>query len=106
MEAKLFERLQRLSIELTNNNLLLPVAAVIGDGATVTAPSVSKALQGRLPVNRILETLRRLARLGVLDELPYPGKPHARVFARVDDPFWPFVAAWVADASVDCVGRR
>jgi hypothetical protein len=108
MDDALFERLQRLSIELTNNNVLLPVAAVVlsvPDRGTITAPSVCRALQGRLPVNRILDVLGRLARLGVLHELPYPGKPHPRVFARAGGPFWTLVAAWVSDESIDCATR-
>jgi hypothetical protein len=109
MDDDQFDRLRRLSIELTNNNVLLPVAAAllnVPDGSTATAPSVSRTLQGRLPVNRILDMLCRLARLGVLQELPYPGKPHPRVFSRVQGPFWTFISAWVSDESVDCATDR
>lgn len=107
MEQDDFDRLQRLSVELAGNNVLLPVAAALAGlpDAPATTPRVVEALDGRLPPNRVTEALQRLDRLGVVRELPYPGRPHPRLFERVQGPFWTFVRAWALDSAVDCAER-
>jgi hypothetical protein len=98
-----FARLQRLSVELTGNNVVVPVAVMIAErskGGTVSTPEVCQLLGGRLPPNRVGKALARLDRLGALAELPFPGRPHARMFHVIDGPFWTFVREWSRDPEV------
>lgn len=98
-----FARLQGLSVELTGNNVVVPVAVVIAqrtEGGTVSTPEVCKLLGGRLPPNRVGKALARLDRLGALAELPFPGRPHARMFHVIDGPFWTFVREGTRDPEV------
>lgn len=93
-------RLQALSVALTGNNVTLPVAVAIGTlptSATVSAPELTAMLGGTIPTNRIGRALRDLAVLNVLRELPYPGRPHRRIYERVDGPYWTFINDWAAD---------
>jgi hypothetical protein len=100
------ERVKRLSVELTGNNVLLPVAVAVaelaGSGA-VSAPRVGEQLEGRVAGPRIGPALARLHRLGAIRELPYPGRPHPRMYESVDGPFWTFVSDWVLHPAVDTV---
>jgi hypothetical protein len=85
------------------NNVLVPVAVVIAErseAGTVSTPEVCELLGGRLHPNRVGKALARLDRLGALTELPFPGRPHARMFNVIDGPFWTFVRAWALDPEV------
>jgi hypothetical protein len=100
------DRLQGLSIALAGNNVLLPVAVVIArrtEKGTITTPLVGALLGGRLPANRVGKALVRLHRLGVLKELPFPGRPHARTFEVISGPFWTFMRDWAGDPDVEPV---
>src|SRR3954453_12873646 len=101
MESARYEHFQALSTELTGNSTVVAVACAIlslpaSDG--VTAPRLMEALGGRCAQNRVADALQRLTRLGALVELPYPGRPHARAFERLDSPFWSFIQAWALDS--------
>jgi hypothetical protein len=108
MDGSSFDRLQRLSCELTGNNTLLPVAAAavgLGQENAVSAPRINTYLAGRVPHNRIGHALVRLNRLGVVHELPYVGRPHARLYEIAPGPFWVFIEDWALNAEVDLVDR-
>jgi hypothetical protein len=102
MDNDRFDRLQALSRELCGNKLLLPVAAAIleVDERPLSAPLLMKALGGRAAPNRISECLQTLDRLGVLKQLPYPGRPHPRLFEQITGPFWDFISKWALDQTV------
>jgi hypothetical protein len=108
MDRVAFDRLQRLSCELAGNNALLPVAAAavaLGHENAVSTPRINTQLAGRVPTNRIGQALARLCRLGVMNELPYAGRPHARLYEITPGPFWVFIEDWVLNTKVDLVGR-
>jgi hypothetical protein len=77
---------------LHGNRNVLPVAVAIAEAnwSTIKAPEVVAALGGHLPSNRVLDGLDRLCRIGALRELPYPGRPHPRLFESMDSPYWAF----------------
>ena len=102
MDDDTYARLREVSVPLAGNNVLLPVAVAVADmGGIVSAPEVMRELGGRLTTNRILEALPRLAQLGALRELPYPGLPHPRQFEVIDGPFWSSVIhGWATEAKV------
>ena len=92
MDDGAFDRLRDASTDLAGNNVFLPVAVAIGGmQGTITGPGVMRQLEGRLPSNRIGEALVRLAQLGALRELPFPGRPNPHVFEVVEGPFWTHV---------------
>jgi hypothetical protein len=108
MDQEAFARLQRLSCELTSNNALLPIAAAavaLGRENAVSTPRINTQLAGRVPTNRIGQALARLCRLGVMNELPYAGRPHARLYEVIPGPFWVFIKDWVLNTKVDLVDR-
>jgi len=103
MTSDEFARLQGLSVALAGNSVLLPVAVAIaerGEAGPVSTPIVNQLLGGRVPTNRISKDLARLHRLGALTELPYPGRPHPRIYDVTDGPFWTFVRDWALDPRV------
>lgn len=106
MDSETYARVQRLSSELVGNNVLLPVAAAIvcmSDTGPLSTPQVTEELGGRLPPNRVAQALQRLHRIGAVMELPYPGRPHPRLYERRESPFWTFVREWTLDPMVDRV---
>lgn len=106
MTSDEFDQLQELSLALAGNRVLLPVAVAIadrGETSPVSTPIVNQLLAGRVPSNRIGKELARLHRLGALSELPYPGRPHPRIFDVVSGPFWIFVRDWALDPDVHLV---
>lgn len=64
---------------------------------SATAPEAVRGLAGQLPANKALEALERLATIGALRELPYPGRPHSRIFEPVPSIYWDFVGPYVAE---------
>ncbi len=72
------------------NKHVLPVAAWVAEcpAETICAPDVVRGLEGRLAPNKALEALERLRAGGVMLELPFPGRPHARMFRRQSSLFW------------------
>jgi len=84
---------------LHGNKHMLPVAVVIAelDLTVVKAPELGIALGGNLAPNRVLEGLVRLAAMGVMEELPYPGRPNPRIFERRDSAYWTFVEPFAAE---------
>lgn len=107
MDPSECDRLQRLSRALAGHNCVVPVAVALhmGGAAPQSAPEVVQTLHGCLPANRVAEALRRLVTIGAARELPYPGRPHPRMFEVVQGPFWDFIRDWAMDPSVDCVHR-
>jgi hypothetical protein len=85
-----YDAVARRSHELFRNRHLLPVSAWISECAVTTfiAPDISRGLAGLAPPNKVLEILDRLKQARDLQELPYPGRPHARVFERQDSVLW------------------
>lgn len=103
-----FERVARRSQSLHGNKYVLPVAAVIAEGTQnpVKAPDIGIALNGRLPPNRVLEALDWLVAMSVLEELPYPGRPHARLFERTASAYWNFVPLFCEEDAVSASATR
>jgi hypothetical protein len=85
------------SQQIHGNKLVLPVAVAIAalDQTHYKVPELSQALEGRIPPHRIHEALRRLCIMGVLVEMPYPGRPAPRIFEVRSDPFWAYVRSFV-----------
>jgi hypothetical protein len=98
MDTAEFDQLQALSEALARNNTLVPVAVAVvraDPRAPITAASVSRALEGRCPANRVGQALTRIAEIGALVELPYTGPPNPKFFERADaHPFWTFISDW------------
>ena len=96
-----FEAVAATSQVLHGNKHMLPVAAaIIKIGApTIKAPEISIFLSGRLPANRVLEALQRLCALGVVHELPYPGRPAPRIFEPATSAYWDFVDRFLAEGA-------
>jgi hypothetical protein len=97
MDTAEVEWLRELSRPLFGNAFVLPVAAAVlavraGD---IRSTPVIQVLGGRLPLKDVLRGFDRLVQIGALEELPYPGQPHPRIFSRRADPFWDFVASYV-----------
>ncbi len=86
---------------LYKNKHLLPVAAWIAGCKleTISAPDVARGLDGRLAPNKALEVLERLQEAGVMHELPYTGRPHARMFERLPGAFWRFVEEFASETT-------
>jgi hypothetical protein len=85
-----FEAVSRRSHGLHGNRNLLPVAIAVTelDREITTAPEVAVELGGRIAPNRVLDALHRLASIGALAELPYPGRPRPRMFERRPSAYW------------------
>jgi hypothetical protein len=104
MDDEDFARLRRLSEKLCGNNFVLPVAAAAqAFSGTISTPTVAEELGGRIPSNRIQAGLERLRDLGAVRELPYPGRPHPRLYEVEPGPFWDLVGAWTGDRVADVV---
>lgn len=90
-----YDTLVACSQELLNNKHLLPVAVWLAEHApeTVQAPDVERGLGGRSSSNRVLQALDRLCKAGFLEELPYPGRPHPRIFELRSSGLWVFARA-------------
>jgi len=86
----------QLSQALHGNKHVLPVAIVIAEAgsAQMQVPEIGSILGNHAPAHRIHEAMRRLQSMGVLEELPYPGRPHPRMFAVRDNPYWEFAQAF------------
>lgn len=95
-----FEIAAARSQAVHRNKYVLPVALAAAhlDATSVKAPEIRVALGGKLPDNRILEGLERLCAMSAMEELPHPGRPHARVFVKRDSAYWAFAEAFVAEA--------
>jgi hypothetical protein len=85
---------------LYKNKHLLPVAVWIAESPaeTMGAPDVVRGLEGRIAPNKALEALERLRDGGVMLELPFPGRPHARIFQRRPTLFWSVAVEFASDA--------
>jgi hypothetical protein len=77
---------------LHNNKHLLPVAVWLAEHEpkTVQAAEVERGLGGRSTSNRVIQALERLCEAGFMAELPYPGRPHPRIFELRSGAFWHF----------------
>jgi hypothetical protein len=84
---------------LHGNKFVLPVAIGIVElgSSVVKAAEIRDELKGTVPENRIHEGLRRLCAMGVLTELPYPGRPSPKLFERCPSAYWDFVVPFVAE---------
>jgi uncharacterized protein (DUF934 family) len=86
---------------LFKNKHVLPVAAWVAEcdpNATITCAEVVRGLGGRLAPNKALEALTRLCDGGILIELPFPGRPHPRIFQRRSSSFWDATTEFARDA--------
>lgn len=85
---------------LHGNKYVLPVALVVAERklGTVKAPEIGVALGGRLAPNRVLEGLEWLCAMGVMGELPYPGRPSPRLFETRASAYWSFVEPFSGEA--------
>lgn len=88
-----FDAVASRSTVLHGNRSVLPVAGWILDSGVeaVSASDVYRGLSGAIPPNKALEALARLGEIGALAELPYPGRPHARMFQRRASAYWDLV---------------
>jgi hypothetical protein len=88
------------SLVLHGNSQLLPVALAFSElgQKSSSVPQVYRHLGGEVPAHRVLEALRRLEKIGAVEELPYVGRPHPREFERRDSPYWEFAFAYSAGA--------
>jgi hypothetical protein len=87
-----FGGVARRSQVLHGNRHVLPVAVVIAERGLQVATSheIDVALGGHLAPNRVLKGLEWLCAMGVMRELPYPGRPNPRMFERLDSSYWGF----------------
>jgi hypothetical protein len=92
-----FAMVTKRSQQVHGNKLVLPVAVAIAalDRPRYKVPELSQALEGRIPHHRIHEALQRLCAMGVLVEMPYPGRPAPRIFEVRSDPFWIYARSFV-----------
>jgi len=93
-----FDAVAERSQVLHGNKHTLPVALAIAELelTVIKAPELGVALGGNLAPNRVLEGLERLVTMGVMEELPYPGRPNPRIFERRESAYWTFVEPFVA----------
>jgi hypothetical protein len=98
-DERRFSSVARRSQALHGNKHTLPVALAVVEAGdpVVTAPQISVVLGGHVPHNRVLEGLRRLCAFGVLSELPYPGRPSARLFERRGSVYWGFIEEFATE---------
>jgi hypothetical protein len=96
----IYDALATRSQALFKNKHLLPVAVWIAESPaeTMGAPDVVRGLDGRIMPNKALEALERLRDGGIMLELPFPGRPHARIFQRRPTLFWGAAAEFAFDA--------
>lgn len=96
----IYEALTERSQALFKNKHVLPVAVWIAqsDGATVRAPDVVRGLGGRIASNKALEALEHLRASNLMLELPFLGRPHARIFQRRRALFWRAVSEFAEEA--------
>jgi len=97
MEKHQYDALRNLSNGLFKNGLVVPAAACITEielGEAFGVTWVREQLGGRAAANQIHEVLARLETCEALEQLPYPGRPHPRMWRRLDSPFWTFIEAW------------
>jgi len=85
---------------LFKNKHVLPVAGWIAEckADTISAADVCRGLGGRVAPNKVLEVLVRLTQGGVLLELPFPGRPHPRLFQPRLSSFWEAAAEFASEA--------
>jgi uncharacterized protein (DUF934 family) len=102
----LYAALATRSQALYKNKHVLPVAAWIASAQddTISAADVVRGLSGRLAPNKALETLERLGESGVMVELPFPGRPHPRMFRRQSTLFWDVALEFASEAGMSTVG--
>jgi uncharacterized protein (DUF934 family) len=95
-----YDTLAARSHAFYKNKHVLPVAAWVAEckNDTIRAAEVVRGLGGRLAPNRALEALERLRDGEVMRELPFPGRPHARVFQRRHSLFWGVALEFAAEA--------
>lgn len=96
-----FEAVAERSQALHGNKHMLPVAvALLELNLTMVGTSeIGIALGGHLAPNRVLEGLQRLTAMGIMRELPYPGRPKPRLFERRQSAYWDFVEPFAAESS-------
>jgi hypothetical protein len=97
---EIYDALALRSQAFFKNKHLLPAAAWIAECGkdTVRAADVVRGLDGRLAPNKALEALERLRDGGFMDELPFPGRPHARMFQPRSSLLWSLALESVAEA--------
>jgi hypothetical protein len=101
MDEDKYLLLRDRSSDLFNNSLVLPVAWAILQhtevDATLAASEIRQELGGRVENNQIREALKRLERIGALQEMPHTGPPNPHVWVRRDHPLWAFVDTWTSN---------
>jgi hypothetical protein len=96
----IYDALALRSQALFKNKHVLPTAVWIawaGDN-TFRTPDVVRGLGGRIESNKALEALEHLRDSELLLELPYPGRPHPRIFQRRPSSFWHAVSEFAEEA--------
>jgi hypothetical protein len=91
-----FDSLASKSRSFHGHKYVLPVAAwILSDsGGVIGVSDAIVGLGGRADRPRVIEALEKLAGIGALVELPRVNQPNAaRMFQRVDSPYWALVAA-------------
>lgn len=90
---KKYEQACSFSVFLHGNKHVFPAALWIAEQASESckATEVGVGLSGKVAPNILLNALDRLCAIGALRELPYPGRPHPRIFERQQSPYWDFV---------------
>jgi len=86
----------------------MPVAAWIDENGVkvVTVSEAMLGLGGRAERPRVIEALVRLAEIGALLELPRDSQPNsARMFQRVEGPYWKLLAAETRGAGTNGSAR-
>ena len=98
MEPTQFDDLRARSASLFNNALVVPIAVAILDRENSKdgfgAAEIRQQLGGAAADNQIRQVLKRLEACELLLQLPYPGRPHPRMWQRLDGPFWAFIESW------------
>jgi hypothetical protein len=101
-ETGRFDAVCRRSQVLHGNKHVLPVALAVSasDADVVKAAEVAASLEGRVPPNKILDALERLCVMGALSELPHLGRPHPRMFQRLESSYWDFAPRFVSEGEL------
>ena len=105
---KRYDRVADRSAILHGHRHVLPVVAWILESGSeaITAPEATHGLAGLVTGNKVLEALERLDAIGALRELPYPGKPHRRVFERIPSPYWDFAGQYLSEVAPSKRAKR
>jgi hypothetical protein len=99
MENDQYLALRKQSDDLFKNGLVVPIARAILDlpngESAFGVTEIREALGGRAASNQIREVLgTRLEPSSAVEELPYLGKPHPKLWRKLKCPFWGFIESW------------